>query len=229
MYFLDSMFGWVGAALIGALPGLILSVLVWIHRTELVDHRVKARAAAAQHGTTSMLALFLQPAILLCLVYFALLAANTVGIQQFAVPAWTSNVRRRRKLCGALPDRLHRRFGGRRAGGWHLRRPGAPPRPDRDAGVACGRCLDRADRCPGRHASAVVAAAGPGRRRRRHHQSIARHDRAQRHAARRFRKGLRLRLFRARRRLVPGAAGVRLPDDGRHSEHHLLDRRRSST
>jgi MFS family permease len=90
MYFLDSMFGWVGAALIGALPGLILSVLVWIHRSELVDHRVKARAAAAQHGTTPMLTLFLQPAILLCLVYFALLSANTVGIQQFAVPAWTS-------------------------------------------------------------------------------------------------------------------------------------------
>ncbi|MEA2848018.1 MAG: transporter, family, fosmidomycin resistance protein, partial [Rhodospirillaceae bacterium] len=90
MFFLDSMFGWVGAALIGALPGLILSALVWIHRTELVDHRVKARAAATRHGTTSMLALFLQPAILLCLVYFALLAATTVGIQQFAVPAWAS-------------------------------------------------------------------------------------------------------------------------------------------
>jgi MFS family permease len=90
MYFLDSMFGWVGAALIGAMPGLILSVLVWIHRTELVDHRVKVRAAAARHGTTPMLTLFLQPAILLCLVYFALLAATTVGIQQFAVPAWTS-------------------------------------------------------------------------------------------------------------------------------------------
>jgi FSR family fosmidomycin resistance protein-like MFS transporter len=90
MFFLDSMFGWVGAALIGALPGLILSVLVWIHRTELVDHRVKARAAATRHGPTAMLGLFLQPAILLCLVYFALLSATTVGIQQFAVPAWAS-------------------------------------------------------------------------------------------------------------------------------------------
>jgi len=90
MFFLDSMFGWVGAALIGALPGLILSALVLIHRTELVDHRVKVRAAVVQHGTTPMLTLFLQPAILLCLVYFALLAATTVGIQQFAVPAWTS-------------------------------------------------------------------------------------------------------------------------------------------
>ncbi len=90
MYFLDSMFGWVGAAMLGALPGLILSVVVWRHRTELVDHRVKVRAATAQHGATSMRALFLQPAILLCLVYFALLAATTVGIQQFAVPAWTT-------------------------------------------------------------------------------------------------------------------------------------------
>jgi len=90
MYFLDSMFGWVGAALIGALPGMLLSFLVLIHREELVDHRVKDRAAAAQHGTKPALTLFLQPAILLCLVYFALIAANTVGIQQFAVPAWSS-------------------------------------------------------------------------------------------------------------------------------------------
>jgi FSR family fosmidomycin resistance protein-like MFS transporter len=90
MYFLDSMFGWVGAALIGALPGLLLSVVVWAHRSELVDHRVKAHAAAAQHGEISMLSLFAQPAIILCLGYFALLAANTVGIQQFAVPAWSA-------------------------------------------------------------------------------------------------------------------------------------------
>jgi MFS transporter, FSR family, fosmidomycin resistance protein len=90
MYFFDSMFGWIGAALIGAVPGLILSVLVLLHRSELVDHRVKVRAAAARHGATPMLTLFTQPAILLCLVYFALLSANTVGIQQFAVPAWTS-------------------------------------------------------------------------------------------------------------------------------------------
>jgi MFS family permease len=89
IYFLDSMFGWVGAALIGAVPGLLLSVLVLAHRTDLVDHRVKARSIGAKHGATPMLQLFLQPAILLCLVYFALLAANTVGIQQFAVPAWT--------------------------------------------------------------------------------------------------------------------------------------------
>jgi len=90
MYFLDSMFGWVGAALIGATPGLVLAVLVWSQRETLIDHRVKARAAAAQHGTTPAFGLFLQPAILLCLAYFALIAANTVGIQQFAVPAWTS-------------------------------------------------------------------------------------------------------------------------------------------
>ncbi|MBS0520091.1 MAG: MFS transporter [Proteobacteria bacterium] len=90
MYFLDHMFGWVGAALIGAVPGLVLAVLVLIHRTDLVDHRIKARAAASAHAGASVRALFLQAPILLCLVYFALLATNTVGIQQFAVPAWKS-------------------------------------------------------------------------------------------------------------------------------------------
>jgi FSR family fosmidomycin resistance protein-like MFS transporter len=88
MYFLDSMFGWMGAALIGAVPGLVLSVLVLSHRRDLIDHRVKDRAAAHQNGGKPMMSLFMQPAILLCLVYFALIAANTVGIQQFAVPAW---------------------------------------------------------------------------------------------------------------------------------------------
>src|SRR5918994_961804 len=43
MYFLDSIFGWAGAAFIGAIPGLVLSDLVWGHRTALVDHRVKDR------------------------------------------------------------------------------------------------------------------------------------------------------------------------------------------
>ncbi|MFZ5780977.1 MAG: MFS transporter [Pseudomonadota bacterium] len=90
MYFLDSMFGWVGAALIGAIPGLILAVLVLAHRTDLVDHRIQVRAADARNLGAPAAALFLQPAILLCLLYFALIAANTVGIQQFAVPAWTT-------------------------------------------------------------------------------------------------------------------------------------------
>ncbi|MBL0900019.1 MAG: MFS transporter [Reyranella sp.] len=91
MYFLDSMFGWVGAALIGAVPGIVLSFLVLIHRRELVDHRIGDRAAAATQGAPKpALSLLTQPALLLCLVYFALIAANTVGIQQFAVPAWSS-------------------------------------------------------------------------------------------------------------------------------------------
>jgi MFS family permease len=91
MYFLDGAVGWIGAALIGAVPGLVLSALVWGHRDDLVDHRVKARAdTAAGHPSPSPWSLFLQPSILLCLVFFALIAANTVGIQQFAVPAWKS-------------------------------------------------------------------------------------------------------------------------------------------
>lgn len=88
MYFLDHTVGWVAAALIGAVPGFVLSVLVFVSRTDLVDHRIKARERAATHGTVSNRKLFLQAPILLCLVYFALLATNTVGIQQFAVPAW---------------------------------------------------------------------------------------------------------------------------------------------
>src|SRR5690349_12540724 len=51
MYFLDHLFGWIGAALIGAIPGLVLSVMVLVHRTDLVDHRIKARATAAKEGT----------------------------------------------------------------------------------------------------------------------------------------------------------------------------------
>lgn len=89
MYLLDSLFGWIGAALVGAVPGLLLSVLVWAFRHDFTDHRIEAKAAARRHeGST--LGLFVQPAILLCLVYFALIAANTVGVQQFAVPAWVS-------------------------------------------------------------------------------------------------------------------------------------------
>lgn len=88
MYFLDGAVGPVSTALLGAIPGLVLSVLVWGHRASLIDHRIKARAAPA--GGPSPWSLFMQPTILLCLVFFALVAANTVGIQQFAVPAFQS-------------------------------------------------------------------------------------------------------------------------------------------
>lgn len=91
MYFLDHTVGWVATALIGALPGFILAALVFTNRSDLVDHRIKARAvaAAATEKPASMAKILLQAPILLCLGYFALLATNTVGIQQFAVPAWT--------------------------------------------------------------------------------------------------------------------------------------------
>ena len=88
MYFLDGAVGPVTAALLGAIPGVVLSVLVWGDRESLVDHRIQARAQAA--GGPSPWSLFMQPTILLCLVFFALVAANTVGIQQFAVPAFQS-------------------------------------------------------------------------------------------------------------------------------------------
>ena len=90
LFFLNDAFGWVGAALIGAIPGLLLSILVWAARADLVDHRSKTRAAAASHGQASGVGLFLQLPILLCFGYFALISASTIGIQQFAVPAFTS-------------------------------------------------------------------------------------------------------------------------------------------
>jgi MFS transporter, FSR family, fosmidomycin resistance protein len=88
IYFLDDLVGRTGAALIGALPGLILAVLVLGHRRFFVDHRAEVRAAAVAEGAKSGLSLFLQASILLCFAYFALIAVNTVGIQQMAVPAW---------------------------------------------------------------------------------------------------------------------------------------------
>lgn len=88
LYFLDAAIGWVGAALLAAIPGLILSAMVWGHQPYFVDHRIGVRHAAAAVGAKSTLTIFTQLPILICLVYFVLLAINTVGIQQFAVPAW---------------------------------------------------------------------------------------------------------------------------------------------
>lgn len=89
LYFLNDVFGWAGAALIGAIPGLAMAMLVWADRVELVDHRSRLRASATTQGHAPGTALFLQPPILLCFAYFALISASTVGIQQFAVPAFT--------------------------------------------------------------------------------------------------------------------------------------------
>ncbi len=228
MYFLDSMFGWVGAALIGALPGIILSALVFIHREQLVDHRVKVRAAAAPGGAKPGLALFLQPALLLCLAYFALIAANTVGIQQFAVPAWSSMfgvTENYAAFClivfivGSAARHPCRRL---------LRRPRAPARSRRIASACWRRPASRC-RSPRRPCRRNSAAHSPraGRGGGWHHQSVARHDRAQRHATGRVGQGVRLRLFGPRHRLVRGAAAVRLPDEQRPAGRDLLDRRRA--
>lgn len=89
IYFLDDMVGRTGAAFIGAVPGLLLAAFVLGHRRYFVDHRAEVRAAAAAEGARVGLGLFLQTSILLCFAYFALIAVNTVGIQQMAVPAWT--------------------------------------------------------------------------------------------------------------------------------------------
>lgn len=89
IYFLDDLIGRTGAALIGALPGLVAAAAVWMHRDHIVDHRAETRSTVAARGSKEGTSLFLQGAILLCFGYFILIAVNTVGIQQMAVPAWT--------------------------------------------------------------------------------------------------------------------------------------------
>jgi len=88
LFFLDDLFGLVPTALIGAVPGLALAGLVWLGQGSLADHRASARQTPSGHRQIPLRSLFLQPPILLCLAYFALLSVSTVGIQQFAVPAW---------------------------------------------------------------------------------------------------------------------------------------------
>ena len=90
LYFLDDLVGRTGAVLIGALPGLLLAIVVWFARDNIADHRAETRAAAAAPDAKQGLSLFMQGAILLCFGYFILIAINTIGIQQMAIPAWQS-------------------------------------------------------------------------------------------------------------------------------------------
>ena len=57
----------------------------WVHRYRRSTTASGARGCRGRRP--SPWSLFLQPSILLCFAFFALVAANTVGIQQFAVPA----------------------------------------------------------------------------------------------------------------------------------------------
>jgi MFS family permease len=86
MYFLDGLVGWQGAALIGAVPGLFMALLIATAGGDLVDHRTERPSTSDFRPANG--SLFLRAPILLCLAYFALLSISSVGIQQFAVPAW---------------------------------------------------------------------------------------------------------------------------------------------
>jgi MFS family permease len=88
IYFLAELVGRTGAALIGALPGVALAAVVWFASRDVADHRAETRAAAAAPDAKQGLELFMQGAILLCFGYFILIAINTIGIQQMAIPAW---------------------------------------------------------------------------------------------------------------------------------------------
>ncbi|MBM3643417.1 MAG: MFS transporter [Alphaproteobacteria bacterium] len=86
MYFLVQLLGWAGAALIAAVPGLLLAAAVQFESGRIADHR-KPEVAGGEPAPASF-GLFFQAPILVCLAYFVLVAANTVGVQNFAVPAW---------------------------------------------------------------------------------------------------------------------------------------------
>jgi len=93
MYFLDSMFGLGGRGADRRAAGPDPVGAGLDPSTDLVDHRVKVRPlppSMARHPCSPLPAARDPP----LLVYFALLAATTVGIQQFAVPAWTTMFRR---------------------------------------------------------------------------------------------------------------------------------------
>jgi MFS transporter, FSR family, fosmidomycin resistance protein len=215
MYFLDSAVGDRSAALIGAIPGLVLAFLVYAHRTDLVDHRIKARASTV--AQPSPWSLFLQPSILLCLAFFALVAANTVGIQQFAVPAFRAMFDVSQSYAAfCLIVFVLGSASGMLLGGWLADRMRHHER-----GL---HAADRDAECVGSRAAVPALRRGL---RRRHDQSLARHDRASGDAARRLGQGLRLRLFRPRYRLVPGTAGVRPGHERRPADRDVLDHHRA--
>ena len=149
MYFLDSMFGWVDAALIGAHAGP-RCCRCWSGSIAASWSTIASRRAPRRPRRHD------SPCVAVPAARDPALPRLTSRWSRPTPSASSSSpcrpgpvdVRRQRELRGALPDRLHRRLGGRHAGGRLLRRPGASPRPGRDAGPARGRRLDRADREP---------------------------------------------------------------------------------
>jgi hypothetical protein len=113
MYFLDGAVGPVNAALLGAIPGVVLSVLVWGHRESLVDPSPQGTCEAGRRT----------------LAVGVVHAADDPALPGLLRPRRRQHrrhpavrraglridVRRVAELCGVLPDRVHLRLGRRHA------------------------------------------------------------------------------------------------------------------
>jgi MFS transporter, FSR family, fosmidomycin resistance protein len=82
MLALGNLFGWQQALLISGLAGLVVAAALWLNRGDLHDGDGAARArrrADAQGGPGSA-AVLLRPSVLLCFLFFALIAMGQVGL-----------------------------------------------------------------------------------------------------------------------------------------------------
>jgi MFS family permease len=77
---LGAALGWRAALACMGLAGLAVLIALWSQRRHLVSH---AAGEAGAHTLRGSMALFAQPAILLCFGYFVLQTAATVGLQTF--------------------------------------------------------------------------------------------------------------------------------------------------
>ncbi|HEY4775060.1 MAG TPA: MFS transporter [Xanthobacteraceae bacterium] len=89
MLLLEGLFGWRGAFVVAALAGLAAAALLMLQRADYADgpHRAATAPAGTADGPVGRRALLMQGAILRSLLFFTLLAAVAVGIQNYSVVA----------------------------------------------------------------------------------------------------------------------------------------------
>lgn len=83
---LGEAIGWRGAALCAAALGFAMALAVAGLGGVVTDHRA-AHGGGGRAGPAPALGAMLSLPVLMCFGYFAFMASNSVGIQQFAVPA----------------------------------------------------------------------------------------------------------------------------------------------
>ena len=220
---LASFFGWRSALVVAGLIGFAVLALLMTQASQLDDGLAERRERRKTHAPMELRAILLSPAIVLCFVYFVLLAIFMVGVQNFLptiliVDGFTLSLG-----TSALTAFLFASSGGTILGAILADRTA-----HHDWIVAAGLLV----------AGAAVAAvgyigtAGPDRRgarglrlRSRDDVALARPAGAERDAAGRHRTRLRLRLFGARRRCGDRAGDDRRPPRSRRDAMGAVARR----